>query len=101
MANEEPEYLKFVRSQPCAMAGNGPCSGEMHAHHPQGGKGMGTRNHDSRAIPLCAKHHTERHSLSGAFKAYDKRRVREFEAQASERLRRQYLGLGELSPVDF
>jgi hypothetical protein len=101
LAGEDPEYLAFVREQSCLNAGHGSCWGSMHAHHPQGGKGMGTRNHDHRAVPLCTKHHTERHALSGAWKGFDKRRIREVEAAAAEALRRQYLGLGSDAPVDF
>ena len=101
MANEMPEYCRFVRQLPCGMIGHGTCIGAMHAHHPQGGKGMGTRNHDSRVIPLCAGHHTQRHALSGPFKGWDKRRIQAFELAESERVRGLYLGMGESPSVDF
>lgn len=101
MAGEDPKYLAWIREQPCLNLGHSPCCGAMHAHHPQGGKGMGTRNHDHRAVPLCTRHHSERHSLSGAWKGFDKRRIRDCEGAAAQALRRQYLGLGSNAQVDF
>ena len=55
---------------------------------------MGTKRPDAEAYCLCAKHHTERHSLSGPFKGWTKRDVRSYEAAQAERLRGLYLGLG-------
>jgi hypothetical protein len=94
MAGENKPYLVFLRRLPCSMLGHGDCLGAMHAHHPQGKKGIGTKNHDDRAIPLCTKHHTERHSLSGAFKAFRKESLREWESEQATRCRQLYLGLG-------
>lgn len=90
----EPEYLQWVRQQPCAMLGHGECLGAMHAHHPTGRKGMGTKRADSEAYALCTKHHTERHALSGPFKNWKKRDVRDYEAAQSQALREEFLGLG-------
>ncbi len=101
MAGEDPDYAEFLRGLPCSMLGHGPCVGVVHVHHAQGGKGLGTRNHDHSGKPLCAGHHTQRHGLSGPFKGFDKRRIRDWEAEHSERCRRLYMGLGENYPLEF
>ncbi len=101
MAGEDAEYCAWVRQQPCSMMGHGDCLGAVHAHHPTGGKGIGQRNHDHGAVPLCSGHHTQRHSLSGPFKGWDKRRIRDWEASTAAELRRIYLGMGEPAPLDF
>lgn len=94
MANEDRVYLDFLRKLPCSLAEHGTCEGPVHAHHPQGGKGFGQRNHDHRAISLCTKHHCERHSLSGYFRDFRKADVRAFEKEHATRCRQLYLGLG-------
>lgn len=99
MAGEEPEYCQFVRQLQCSMYGHTKCIGSMHAHHPQGGKGMGTRNHDERTVPLCAGHHTDRHALSGPFKGWGKVRIRAWEAAVAGVCRGLYLGVGEQADV--
>ncbi len=101
MAGEDPEYAAFLRTLPCCMMGHGPCVGAVHVHHEPGRKGLGTRNHDHTGKPLCAGHHTQRHSLSGPFKGWNKWRIRDWEASTATKLRGVYLGLGEPSPLDF
>ncbi len=83
------------------MRGHGECSFEMHAHHPTGRKGMGTKRPDAEAYPLCSLHHQQRHSLSGPFKDWAKRDVRSYEDTQSQTYRRQYLGLGRDASLDF
>ncbi|MBB1199625.1 DUF968 domain-containing protein [Enterobacteriaceae bacterium 89] len=57
---EKPNYLRWVKSQPCACCGQ-PADD---AHHliGWGQGGVGTKAHDSLTIPLCRKHHTELHN---------------------------------------
>lgn len=51
-------YLKWVRSQPCAVCGAKPCQ----AHHePLGLAGMGIKCPDSHGMPLCHFCHDARH----------------------------------------
>jgi hypothetical protein len=97
MAGEDPEYQRFLRDRGCVMYGHGDCLGAVHVHHAPGGKGIGQRNHDDSGKPLCAKHHTERHSLSGPFKGWGKQRIRD----TAGYFRRLYLGLAESDPLDF
>ncbi len=94
MAGENPDYLAKVRKLPCLMSGHGGCTGEMHAHHPTGRKGIGQRNHDRDAVPLCAAHHTERHGLSGTFKGWRKEDIRRWESEQAAETRRLILGAG-------
>lgn len=90
MANEERERLEWLRKQPCCLKGNGRCFGTVQAHHAPGHKGMGTRNHDDTGKPLCVQHHTERHSVSGHFRGWDKARLRDWEELQAEAYRRAY-----------
>lgn len=43
----------------------------MEAHHPTGA-GLALKADDSKAFPLCTKHHRERHDHAGYFKAMTK-----------------------------
>lgn len=63
---QEPAFLAYLRRQPCAVAmlGGSGCEGPVQAAHIRfsaHGKGrnpgMGRKNHDRHANPLCARHH--------------------------------------------
>jgi|SRR5688572_28082331 len=101
MAGEDPEYTRFLREQGCCMSGHGSCLGELHVHHAQGGKGLGTRNADDTGKPLCTLHHTQRHALSGPFKGWGKAAIRAWERDTAERYRRLYLGLVSEDSLEF
>ena len=101
MAGEDDEYTAFLRGLPCHMSGLGPCVGTVCVHHAQGSKGLGTKNHDHTGKPLCVGHHTQRHSLSGPFKGFDKRRIRDWEESVSAYYRRLYLGVEPDDPLGF
>lgn len=62
---ENPSYLKWVKSQSCQCC----CGPADDPHHliGYGQGGMGTKAHDSLAIPLCRKHHDELHRDPRAF----------------------------------
>lgn len=96
MAGEDRKYLEFLRRQPCALTGHGVCSDTVDAHHRTGRKGMGQRNADAEAYPLCRQHHIyERHALKGYFAGWVKAQIREWEERTSAHYRRLYLGVGE------
>lgn len=99
MAGEDKEYTDWLRERGCYLRGHGECTGAVHVHHAQGRKGLSTRNHDHTGKPLCTGHHTERHALSGFFRGFRKYQIRDWEERTAERLRREYLGLGEAPPV--
>lgn len=82
MANEDPERLELVRRMRCCAPGcsHMPCE----AHHPRNGVGLSLRGHDSTAIPLCTQHHRDLHALSGPFKAWDGRTLRDWQQDMVE-----------------
>lgn len=51
---EDADYLKFLRTQPCAVWG-------CQAHYTEaahiGGRGLSQKADDRQAIPLCRRHH--------------------------------------------
>jgi hypothetical protein len=84
LADEEPRYTAWIRTQPCAICFGGV--GQIEPHHalygttysPEGTrpakaiegarKGGAQRSHDYFSIPLCMKHHTPGlHKLAGPF----------------------------------
>lgn len=52
----DPEYLAWIRTQPCIMC-TGWIDPTVEAHH-YGGRAFGTKAPDRLAIPLCLWHHT-------------------------------------------
>ena len=72
MAGEDPERVAWIRSQPCTMRSQDPCSGPVEAHHAGRDRGMSQRAHDDTCVPLCRKHHAAWHSASGVFRTYKK-----------------------------
>jgi hypothetical protein len=72
MANEDPEYLRFVRMLRCSRCCN---AGGAQAHH-VGKHAMSKRNHDWLAVPLCAACHKLLHD-GQMFGAPDARREAE------------------------
>lgn len=72
------DYMGFVRRLPCVASGlsaKHPCGGIVHADH-AGRRGLGRKAHDATVIPLCATHHKQRDSFSGAFRSWDQARMR-------------------------
>jgi hypothetical protein len=63
MANEDAEYLRWIRTQSCR--GCGRCA-PSEAHH-AGKRGLGQRAHDHTAIPLCRDCHRAWHDCRAPF----------------------------------
>ena len=59
---EDARYLAWVRTLPCAV-GEG-CSGVVAPHHEPPVSHAGDW-HDRSTVPLCARHHTQRHHVLG------------------------------------
>lgn len=74
-------FLNFLRSRPCCICGL-PAEA---AHIRIGLTGMQTKPHDSRAVPLCVRHHREgpeaQHSMNEAV-FWDKHRIDPFQLAA-------------------
>lgn len=86
MAGEDPEYIRWIKQQPCnqcgAQRGSDP-------HH-RTGAGLAMRAHDHKAIPLCRYCHNAFHAGSGTFKRLDRQGKRTYQDEAIERCRRVY-----------
>jgi hypothetical protein len=55
-----PAYLKWLKSQPCAACGRGPCDP---AHQPSPWQGVGLKSPDTYCLPLCRPCHYEEHTI--------------------------------------
>ena len=90
MAGEDPEFIRWLRLQPCALATFcGDRSGPP--HHARHNVGGGQRAHDSRAIPLCPKHHDDFHDGAGPFLGWDRQQRRDWMDQQIERWNNAYV----------
>jgi hypothetical protein len=72
------EFMLFVKRLPCcacAIAPDSKCNGPVEADH-AGRRGIGQKASDFTCIPLCSKHHRERHGFCGAFKGWDQEKMR-------------------------
>lgn len=54
-----PAYLAYIRRQPCATCGGGPC--EAHHLKIRGTVAMGRKVSDYQAVPLCRDCHRQVH----------------------------------------
>jgi len=84
---EDPEYLGWVRSLPCAVKaypfpGSTPCRGPIEAHHPTGA-GLALKAPDRDAFALCNRHHGEFHGNCGTFKGWLKSRLRDWQRRTT------------------
>ena len=68
-----PSHLQWLRGRPCAVV-NADCWGRMEAAHVDhaGGKGVGIKVADYKAVPLCQHHHAELHRGAKTFEAVHK-----------------------------
>lgn len=68
-----PSHLQWLRGRACAVV-NGDCWGRMEAAHVDhaGGKGVGIKVADYKAVPLCQHHHAELHRGAKTFEAVHK-----------------------------
>lgn len=77
-------YMLFVKRLSCSARNldtGSPCTGPVEADH-VGPRGIGQKSDDRLTIPMCSKHHRERHGFCGAFKEFDQQRMRAFVARA-------------------
>jgi hypothetical protein len=104
VALEDPDYLNWIRRQPCCVC---ECTTERReAHHstfgptsayeemPSAllrGRGKGQRAHDSWSMPLCAKHHRQLHQLCGHFAGWHKEQLRDWQTAQVHEHRKRYL----------
>jgi hypothetical protein len=94
-------YMSWLRALGCdAASAERPgasvddriCYGPIHAHHSTGlGRGKSTKNSDHATIPLCMKHHSDFHSLTGLFRDWDRERIAAWQHERSTEYRCRYL----------
>jgi len=89
MGKKDPEHLKLVRTYPCCVK-RSDCPvvpgkesdlehfGVVMPHHPIGG-GMALKTDDTRAMPLCARHHDDCHQYRGVFRGWTKAIMKNWE----------------------
>lgn len=68
MKIRSPKHLEFVRSHDCVIndgKGNNCNGSPVVAHHLTfcGGQGKGTKECDSKCVPLCSMHHANLHHI--------------------------------------
>jgi hypothetical protein len=66
-----PSHLQWIRGRSCVVEVSGGCEGRMEAAHVDhaGGKGVGIKVSDTKAVPLCQHHHAELHRGAKSFEA--------------------------------
>lgn len=85
----DPEYMAWIRRQPCAASALSPCHGRVEADH-TGRRGYGQRAHDATCIPLCHSHHMQRADFSGPFKTWDQYHMRRWLDGVAQRFSHEY-----------
>ena len=94
MANENRNYVRWVRLQPCMLIGRG-CLGRIEAHHAGRDRAFGRRAHDDTCIPLCQLHHRHWHSATGPFRHMNKLDRRTWSESAIKETRERYENRGK------
>lgn len=61
-AVQDPEYLAWVKQQPCLIGVD--CRGVVEAHHEPPKSHAGEWS-DASCLALCSRHHTQRHHVLG------------------------------------
>lgn len=67
--HHDPDYLDFIRQQPCCICGDNTTVEAAHLRLGSIGNGkpitgMGEKAADKWALPLCGKHHREQHAMN-------------------------------------
>lgn len=83
--------LAVKRLDCCAPGAPDGCEGVIEADH-VGRRGVGQKSHDNETIPLCTRHHAERHALAGPFRGFDQDGMREWIAGRLEETQAAVMG---------
>lgn len=105
MGARDERYRGFVRGEPCLCQ---PCAtppefhhmthapvyapGERRPKHLRGARGKGQTAADYYGLPLCPRHHGQRHRLTGYFSDWTREELRSWERTEHVRLRSKYDG---------
>lgn len=107
MAGEDPQYVQWIREQPCCAC-ESPFG--VQAHHHTGGttapvfpkdgeplasnerpRGKSERAHDTWCIPLCIKCHANLHGFHGLFSPFDQKQRRAWQDEWVRHFRERWL----------
>jgi hypothetical protein len=97
-------YMGFVRRQPCIVRELAPwayaialksehqrawyattsCEGRVEADH-MGARGVGQKADDRTCVPMCHRHHMERHAHAGSFRYLNRDELRAWRTEAIAR----------------
>lgn len=89
----DPEYMAWIRKQPCAADGLSPCYGSVEADH-TGGRGMSQKSDDHTCIPLCRRHHQQRTHFHGPFKTWTQDHMRRWLQGTAQWFNHEYATIG-------
>jgi hypothetical protein len=90
MAGELRDYISWVHRQECAAQ---PCADrQIEANHSTRGRGLGQRTHDSKAFPLCGRHHRQFHDerVTGFFAGWTRDEVNRWQDEMSSKYSERY-----------
>lgn len=79
-ATRDPEYLRWVRTQPCVLKFLFRCWAATEAHHASVDHGLGQKGPDRAAVPMCRVCHGLWTAHAGPFLGLSKQRRRELAA---------------------
>lgn len=96
MAGEDPAFVRFVRTLPCAVCG----AHGVEAHH-AGTRGLGQRAHDSTCVPLCRQHHAAWHDAGPPFRGMSKDERQGWNEAAIAAARRAHVASLLDGPIPF
>jgi hypothetical protein len=108
--NEDPDYLAWLRLQPCRAPGlpthwgSGHRCDPHHARHDEHGNSLGANiKDDRRACSLDRQHHRDVEQRTGPFKGWTRARAQAWENQQIAAQRGQYEAERQRSdsPADF
>ena len=67
---EDRGYMGAVHGLPCCAEDLSPCFGRIEADHAGKKSGMGMKSSDLDCVPMCSRHHQQRHDFHGPFKSW-------------------------------
>lgn len=90
MANEDKQYLRWLRSRDCCYCG---VMAPSIVHHHTARRAMSQRAHDHDGMPMCPRCHLEFHSACGFFKHMKRAERCDWQDRQVQKYRAQYEAL--------
>jgi len=84
------EYMRWVKTLPCLLVGEGHCSSVVEADHAGLDAGLNQKAPDRTCIPLCSRHHLDRHAATGYFRGREKAWKRDWREAAIAKTQKLY-----------